>query len=284
MATNNTCARIIILCVSALATLSANAQTFSPQWMHKLPQSSPDNNSYMFIRIEADATSRDAGRAKCFQLLALDQSLLNTLTISYSSKDYITSATQIQNGNFSETLDQKTFEVITTEGKPIKIKARTVDEFFVPERQSMATLYQVALVPDAVFDNYTKTTSYASDPAMWGLSLVPGAAQMYKGSWLKGGLVLGSSVALAGGALTCGLIRNDNFAKMANTHSSSVKQQYAARANMFNTGMYCCLGGLAALYVYNLIDAAVAPGARRIIVYPTVADNGSIGLGGSIRF
>lgn len=266
MAINSITARVVLFCTIALVPLSANAQTMVPKWMHKLPQSSPTNNSYTFIRINADAASLDLGRSKCFQLLAMDQSLLNTLTISYSSKDYITATTQSQNGNFNETLDQKTFEVITTEGKPIQVKARVVDECFIPKQQSMTTLYQVALVPNAVFDNYTLTTSYASDPATWGLSLIPGAAQMHKGSYLKGGLIMGGTVALAAGALVAENLRNVNKGKISQTHSADVKKQYNDRVNTYATVRNICLGGLAAAYIYNIVDAFVAPGARRIIV------------------
>lgn len=91
-------------------------------------------------------------------------------------------------------------------------------------------------------------------------------------------------MALAGGALTCGLIRNDNEAKRQNAESKSVKQQYSTRINGLNTGMYCFLGGLAALYIYNLVDAVASPGARRVIVYPAASADGSAGLGVAVRF
>lgn len=280
--TSKVFSRVILFLCFITVSLSVNAQTMKPQWMHKAPR--PNNNSYTFLRITADATNLDIGRSKCFQLLALDQSLLNTLTISYSSKDLITSTSQTQNGNFNETLDQKTFEVITTEGKPIQVKAKIIDEYFCPIQQSLTTLYQVAIVPNAIFDNCTTTTKYSSDPATLGLMLIPGAAQFHKGSYLKGGLVLGGSVALAGGALACGLMRKDNMAKYENAHNTSVKEQYRTRINGLNTGMYCCIGGLAALYIYNIIDAIVAPGARRIIVYPAASTDGSVGLGATVKF
>ena len=255
-----------------------------PQWMHKLPQSSPANNSYTFIRINADASSLDVGRSKCFQLLALDQSLLNTLTISYSSKDYISSTTQTQNGNFSEALDQKSFEIITTEGKPIQVKARVVDECFIPKQGSMTTLYQVALVPNAVFDNYSLTASYASDPATWGLSLIPGAAQMHKGDYLKGGLIMGGAVAMAGGLVVFESMRANYLAKIGQTHSADVKVAYNNKAGTCATMRNIFIGGLAALYVYNILDAFIAPGARRVIVTPAVTPQGQYGMAATYKF
>ena len=284
MGTNKIVSGLFVAVILALAPMSGKGQTLVPQWMHRLPQPNPANNTYTFIRISADASSLDMGRSKCFQLLALDQSLLNTLTISYSSKDYITSTSQTQNGTFSENLNQKTFEVITTEGTPIEVKARVIDEYFVPNRQFMTTLYQVALSPNAIFDECSFTTSYASDPATWGLSLIPGAAQMHKGSYLKGGLIMGGTVALAGAALAMENLRNANVAKIDQSHSADVRKQYNDRATTCTTTRNICLGGLAALYIYNIVDAYVAPGARRIIVTPSATIEGQYGMAVSYKF
>lgn len=284
MAVDRIIGKALLFSILIVAPMTVKAQSSVPQWMHTIPDASPMNGTYTFIRINADAYSLDMGRSKCFQLLALDQSLLNTLTISYSSKDYITSTTQYQNGNFSENLDQKTFEVITTEGKPIQVRARVVDEYFSSAKQSMTTLYQVALTPDAVFDNCTLTTSYASDPATWALSIIPGAAQIHKGSYIKGGIIIGGSVALAGGIIGFEKMRVGYLTKINQTHSADVKLQYSNRAGNSATARNLCIGGLAALYVYNIVDAFVAPGARRVIVTPAVTSQGQYGVGMQYSF
>lgn len=283
MAQNKLLRILVILAISSVS-LPASAQTMKPQWMHRTPNPSPTNSTYTFIRISADANNLDMGRSKCFQLLALDQSLLNTLTISYNSKDFISSSTNNNNGDFTENLEQKTFEVITTEGKPIQVKAKVVDECFLPQQQSMTTLYQVALTPNAIFDNYTLTTSYASDPATWGLCLIPGGAQMHKGSYLKGGIIIGGTAAIAAGAIVCNSLRDKNIVKINQSHSADVRKYYNDKANNCVTARNVCLGTLAALYIYNIVDAFVAPGARRIIVRPTATMDGQLGVGASYNF
>lgn len=127
------------------------------------------------------------------------------------------------------------------------------------------------------------TTNYGTH-GLWRSTIVPGWGQMYKGTYLKGGLIMGGAVALAGGTALCSLTRKDCLSKMANTHSANVKQQYAARANNLNTGMYICIGSLVSLYVYNLVDAIVAPGGKRIIIYPAMSSEGSIVAGGKVIF
>ena len=62
----------------------------------------------------------------------------------------------------------------------------------------------------------------------------------------------------------------------------------------WENGRNFCIGAAAALYVYNLIDAIAAKGAKRVIVkptgrpsfslVPTVMDNGGCGLVFAYRF
>lgn len=43
-------------------------------------------------------------------------------------------------------------------------------------------------------------------------------------------------------------------------------KEYNTKADNCENARNICIGAAAALYVYNLIDAIVAPGARRVIV------------------
>ena len=52
-----------------------------------------------------------------------------------------------------------------------------------------------------------------------------------------------------------------------------------------------CTGAAAALYVWNLIDAIVAPGARRVVIKPsmdfggyTMENRGNVGVNASFTF
>ena len=44
--------------------------------------------------------------------------------------------------------------------------------------------------------------------------------------------------------------------------------QYKTLADNFALARNCCIGVATAIYVFNLIDALVAPGARRLVVKP----------------
>lgn len=174
---------------------------------------------------------------------------------------------------------------ISVEGLPTAITSRRIDEFYKKNDKDYYALYAVPWEDSNIDLSRLKSTSdYSSDPTTWFFSIIPGAAQMYKGSYLKGGLIMGGSVALAVGATLCSLTRQDYLAKMDNTHNASVKQQYVTKSNNLNTGMWTCVGCLAALYVYNIVDAFVAPGARRITVTPAVSPEGQYGASVTYNF
>ena len=53
-------------------------------------------------------------------------------------------------------------------------------------------------------------------------------------------------------------------------------KQYSSKASNWETGRNICIGVAAGLWVYNIVDAAVAKGCRRVIVKR--ADGGGLSL------
>ncbi|MDE6045693.1 MAG: hypothetical protein K2G10_00110, partial [Alistipes sp.] len=82
----------------------------------------------------------------------------------------------------------------------------------------------------------------------------------------------------------------DYVRKIVQTHNAELKRIYATKRDHFATGRNICIGAVAALYIYNLIDAVAAPGAERIIVHspyaftPTILNDGAPALAASVTF
>ena len=187
----------------------------------------------------------------------------------------------------------------TIQGKPVTLHALVIDEY--EERKGdgkiyLTTLYarsQIDAIPS--FDNITVTDSYGAR-GLWRSAIVPGWGQFHKGANLKGGLILGGCAALAAGIVFTENQRSDYVRKIGKTHSAELKRTYATKRDHFATGRNICIGAIAALYVYNLIDAVAAPGARRIVVHPrsggrgtyafapTILNNGAPVLAASVTF
>ena len=115
-----------------------------------------------------------------------------------------------------------------------------------------------------LFDDFETTTSYGAAPIF--MSVIPGLGQFYKGSTVKGICMLGGVAACGIGALFLDNERSDYRNKMK--EQPQFAQSYNTRANNYETARNVCLGAAAAIWIYNIIDAATAKGARRILVRP----------------
>lgn len=278
---------IAVLFGSAAITFAQNASDpIKPKWLHILPKET--NSTFIYQVVSSSAYSLEDARSMTLQTLINDAGMKSGVVIVSDHKSVEKVSQVWENGKLREVINNDMQTVNTAKGHEIPLHASLIDEYWKRDQNGLYHVQRLYAKSELgkmpLYDDIKLTTSYASDQATWGLALIPGAAQFHKGSYLKGGLVLGGSVALAGGSLACGLMRKDNMAKYQNVHNTSVKEQYRTRINGLNTGMYCCIGGLAALYIYNIIDAIVALGARRIIVYPAASTDGSVGLGATVKF
>lgn len=133
------------------------------------------------------------------------------------------------------------------------------------EEYLYCALYAISLQDqEPAFDNFSSTTSYGVAPVL--MSIIPGVGQMYKGSTFKGICMLGGVAACSLGALFCENERSDYKNKIK--EQPQFAQTYNTKANNYETARNICIGAAAAIWLYNIIDAAVAKGARRIVVSP----------------
>jgi hypothetical protein len=149
----------------------------------------------------------------------------------------------------------------------MELSALRIDDYETRERGmvKLHTLYQIATCDDPVFDNVYLTTKYGSQ-GLWRSAICPGWGQMYKGSKTKGIAILAAEVAAIGGIIFTENERASYESKMLS--QPKFAKQYKSKVDNFETARNCCIGAAAAIYIYNLIDAAVSPGARRVVVMP----------------
>lgn len=253
--------KYIITLVAIFIVTSAFSQ--KPKWVGNTPRE--QNYTYKFVEVVSYGDDYEGARANALERLAGDQLLTEGVriyqkTVSKSEKDKI------------QTLDQPmqykkhTHTTVTTEidGQPMELSALRIDEYIKNEngRVMMHTLFQVATCDTPVFDNVYLTTKYGFSAR----ALVPGWAQLYKGSTAKGLTILAAEVAAIGGVIFTENERATYESKMRS--QPNFARQYKTKVDNYETARNCCIGAAAAIYVYNLIDAIVAPGARRVVVKP----------------
>lgn len=96
------------------------------------------------------------------------------------------------------------------------------------------------------------------------MSLAPGVGQIYKKEYLKGGLLMGGTVAGVTGIVLCESQRQAFAAQMTQTHDINVIRQLQAKEQNMLIARNVFIGLTSVAYVYNLVDAAVAPGKRQV--------------------
>ena len=275
-----------LLFCPAIAFSQNKSESFRPQWMHRLPV--PTNTTFIYKTVSASSNSLEEARKQTVIDLIDDAGLKGGVAIvsDHRSKERVSQVWE--NGKLVERITNDWETTTSAKSSEMILHASLIDEYWTRDAYGIyhiTRLYaksELGRMP--LYDNVELTTKYYNDPATWGLSLIPGAAQMHKGSYLKGGLIIGGTVALAGTALAMENLRNANVAKISQSHSADVRKQYNDRATACATTRNICLGGLAALYIYNIVDAYVAPGARRIIVTPAASPDGLYGMAVSYKF
>ena len=270
-----------------------------PKWVGNLP--AVTDKAYYFIEVHSDASSSLPGaRTSVWTELAANVERTDKVSVHEIFED--NSAQQYDNKNVTlKSIDNYQLR-LQVEGSARPICSRRIDEYWTYTQRGGTpvidyhALYAVERKGEnADFSSISKTTAYGTH-GMWRSAIVPGWGQFYKGTNLKGGLILGGTVALVAGIIYTHSESSNYADKILKTHNSANKRTYATKRDNYMTGRNICIGGLAALYVYNIVDAIVSPGARRIIIHrstdgkrsyglvPTMMSNGSPGLSTAMTF
>ena len=240
---------LVLLCFS----VAAMAQ--KPKWVGNLPQAS--NSSYRFVEVVSFGTTERDAAAEARLQLAQNEQVRQAVTVSVESGELSTT-------EGDKTVD-KSYIKVMEKGKSYPLQANLVDSW-VESRGAdgvrLHSLYQVAVKNNPQLDVVRTVDTYGATPVV--MSIIPGLGQIYKGSTVKGIILFAGTALCAGGALFCENQRKDYRNKIV--QQPKFAKEYNDKASNYETGRNILLGATAAVWVYNLIDAAVAKGSRRIVV------------------
>ncbi|MDE6007635.1 MAG: hypothetical protein K2G90_00315 [Muribaculaceae bacterium] len=263
---------IIVGMLLSMPTMAADKSDNSkPKWIHSLPE--PTNSSFIYVTETAVAPTLNEARQECFSSLLQGAGFEKGVSVQSDYKTKEMEHSVVVNGKANDVTESHFVVNSTVKGKEVELQGIKIDEYWECRNDGkyyLTTLYARSQTDGKPhFDNLDLTTKYGVH-GLWRSAIVPGWGQFYKGSSLKGGLILGGSVALIGGIIYTETVRKDYMNKIKKTHNTDHIRTYKTRADNFAAGRNICIGGLAALYVYNIVDAVVAPGARRIVVKKNV--------------
>lgn len=240
-----------------------SSDSYRPHWCERADDIMRYNPTYEYkciVSVGPDLTSLKKNR-----ILRLKEHFQSEYSIKGESETDFTHFNE--NGEVYDTDSYKiTFKTTTSVEK---FQCIYIDEYweqYEDGEYQLYTLYAVS-IPNVVpnFDTYTLSTYYKPLEGVT-RSLVPGWGQLYKGNKIKGGLIIAGEVLGIGGIVACYSMKS-SYEKFMYENPRHMKE-YSEKADMWTNIGYGCIAFTVAVYVFNLIDAAVAPGSRRVIVLP----------------
>ena len=233
-----------------------------PKWVGNTPKEL--NGSYKFMEVTSYGTDIHSARMDALHMLAQDKDLRNAVTISVDAEK-ITKATQ-KGGDFDmkEDITDEVEIRVEVRGETYKVQAVKVDEYAERSRGEVKlhTLFMVALQDNPTFDRTYVTNSYGVTPAL--MSVIPGLGQLYKGSKVKAATLFTLEVAAVAGIIVSENERSSYRTKMK--EQPQFAKQYKNKSDNWETGRNICIGVAAGIWLYNIVDALAAKGARRVEV------------------
>ena len=285
---------IIIGC--GITVANDKSDNIKPRWLNSLPVRS--NNTFSYKIESGVGNSLNEARTDCFNSLIQDAGFEKGVSVKTDYKTEEEEHSSVINGKSNDIATSHFSIQSTIKGKDAEVQGVKIDEYWELSNDGkyhLWTLYARSEMDQTpYFDNVEKTTHYGMT-GLWRSAIVPGWGQLYKGSTLKGSLILSGTAVLIGATVYMDCMRADYANKILKTHLAENKRAYATRRNNFATGRNICIGAIGALYVYNLVDAIVSPGARRILVHklddskkysvlPTLSPEGSPAMALTLEF
>ena len=279
-----------LICCQSFAFAGEKSDKLRPKWItHALPE--PQTDSYIFVRAHGEGASLVMAKQMAF--ISMSQHLETERGLTVNTNVQISERfSQDQRGNGGNSYEQGITLDVTENGHQLKIVCREIDDYW----QVSHGKYEV----DVLY-TVTNTSSYggsyddtifvtAKYPGAGFMSLIPSVGQFYKGSVIKGSFILAGEIAAVSGIILCENTRASYIKKMS--EQPKYAAEYNSLADSWETSRNVCIGAAAAVYVYNLIDAFTAVGAKYIVVQngraaisaAPYADAHSVGMGIAIKF
>lgn len=257
------------ICSAKIVDRSASKQ---PEWVKKGEaklNKDRSNTSYYFKVIEN--TGRNLENLRDGRVLALSQYVGSTNHISGSMEATIEETTTNKGVDSRETYEMRFTNQIGTS----TFHAKVVDEYWELHSDGGNRYYKYyalfavsSSTAQPQYDQFSTTTSYGG--GAFARSIIPGWGQIYKGSPGKGVTFM----ALEAMSVASIILSESNRSVYKGKAISQPKhaKEYNNRASNWATVRNISIGVAGAVYVWNLVDALAAKGARRVIVKKSTSD------------
>lgn len=227
-----------------------------PPWMRGIfPEQS--NSSYYFKVTQGYGATPYEARQNA--IVGLIGDIARSRGVTVQGSDIMKTLSENRNGRLSEQtslqssyrLDFETFDTAF----------EIVDEY--ADKKGYHLFFQVAHHPEqVVFDRIELTADYKG-AAFWRSAIIPGWGQMYKRSMAKGATILTLEAASVLGIVICHNQSNSYYNKALVERNMDLREAYQDKSTTYRHIRNGCIAAAGVIYVWNIVDALTAKGAKR---------------------
>jgi len=223
-------------------------------------------------------------------------SLEGTTTIQVSStfakeEERDLKLTGTENYSFRENF----IEVIRSDGEKLTIRGlQKEEEYWQKVADNGIIYYQYWVLMRTLKPNYTGPAKIREGYGMapvWRSAILPGWGQLYKKEKAKGIIVLSATAVAVAGIIISQTMYQSNIYNAEGTHDINLINAYLTDANTWQSTRNIFSVAAGAIYIYNLVDAMTAKGAKRYawqaprpVEFSPVMDDRSVGVSVCINF
>jgi hypothetical protein len=230
----------------------------------------PKSNSFDYQVSRGEGNSLGEARRDAFHSFLIDLGNMAGVSINSRTLTEIKRSLNYRNKDTDYNENERSTTTYRIEREGFKASFLKVSEYYEYERTATGRVYRVwelyEVSSKRSFTPYIPeyTDRYGAS-AGWRSALLPGWGQMHKGSMAKGLFIIGGEVALIGGIVATENLRASYMKKINQTHNAAHIKTYAGKADTMENIRNLCITGAAALYIYSLVDAIVAPGNKYLV-------------------
>lgn len=199
--------------------------------------------------------------------------------------------TMSEYGRTKESTKIRAFKTLEEQGYKLNESYRIIEEYWEYTTEWAYGYFLVQINNTPQTRGWERVEVSTTKYPFSGRVFVPGMAQIYKGSKVKGGLIIGGEVLGVAGIVTSFSMKS-SYEKLMQEDPKHAAD-YSSNADTWQNIGWGCIAFTAAVYVYNIIDGAVASGKRHIqigsksynyAIAPVATPRGDIGLAMQINF
>lgn len=153
-------------------------------------------------------------------------------------------------------------EVTVVSNHDLIVKARIIDEYVHHTMNGYTVYLLVQTAKNPMFEY--EPVSLSNEYGFSARAFIPGMAQIYKGSKAKGIAIIATEAMAVSGIIVCENQRAIYAKKMK--EQPKFAKEYNSKSDKWEYGRNISIGAAAGIWIYNIIDAAVAKGSQRIVV------------------